>query len=140
MQLTSKISTHELAQHLKEICDRQPTYKFGTHELATYLEFKYPKSTRKDIYNALNALAGMEGFPYVSKGEPIVRKLYGQDREVYPNLWHCPSTGPVELPELRKELTLAIRVAELERQHAELLQRIAALESQVGRLRGAPSR
>jgi hypothetical protein len=133
MQLASKISTHELARHLKEMCDLSPDHTFGTSELANYLEFKYPKSTRKDIYNALNALAGMEGFPYVSKGEPIVRKLYGQDREVYPNLWHCPFTGPAELPELRKELTLGIRVA-------ELLQRIAALESQVGRLRGAPSR
>jgi hypothetical protein len=128
MQLASKISTHTLAQHLKEICDGRPYYTFNTHELTTYLEFKYPKSTRYDIYKALNALAGMESFPYVSKGEPVVRKLYGQDREVYPNLWHCPSTGPAELPELRKELTLAIRVAELERQHAELLQRIAALE------------
>lgn len=119
MELGSKLSSHLLAQSIKKRCDEHPTYAFGTSELATYLEFEFKASSRQEIYNCLKALVKPD-FPYVTKGDAVIRSVYGKPTEVYPNLWRCPETGPVELPEIKKEVPLATRVAWLEEEVAQL--------------------
>ena len=128
--LSDVMTLDRMAHMVKETCDRVPGHVFSTRDLVACY-YIYPE---KEIYKALSHLGNVVDFPYVEKGEPV--KRYGRDN--YPNLWRCPSTGPCELPVLRKvvPVTLDARVLDVERDMnykvAGLEQRIAELEAQLG--------
>lgn len=128
--LSDVMTLDRMAHMVKETCDRVPGHVFSTRDLVACY-YNYPE---KEVYKALAHLGKTENFPYVEKGEPIAR--YGRDTR--PNLWRCPSSGPCELPVLRKAVpvTLGARVLDVERDMnykiAGLEQRIAELEAQLG--------
>ena len=79
------LTSQEVAENVKAICDDN-RIAFSTSEIASRFA---PHVNRKELFARLRFL-GNTDFPYVSKGQPEMRKRFGVIRQIIPNVWQCP--------------------------------------------------